>query len=412
MMCDMEPADIKKGKEFVVEIIRRGPAGQMARARLGLPANWGELEDALAQARVTGDKMAYAVDIQEARTRQLLDHMPEAEHANLYEMNYLAQRLSLLDKDAYRLYKGMVYLEKLYGPTAEIPVSRLIDMADPENRAQFLILPVNSDKELGMYACEHGYLSEMIAMPRAKNGYFDYERMGRELRLRERGVFFADGDYLRLAGEISQKYSPDCIPRPEKPNWVFSMDVAIPQYATVRLELPDHTDHFEKVAQMVRERGCAVPRFESILPALSGQFGCDDDLHELNDLADAIRALNDRGELSKYRALVQTYIYPDLPDDLVVVSWDVVEATELAQRVDEYELQTEITLPEEIAADCLREHYSISEEDPLYAYIDLKSFGESIRGMSNNCFESAYGLVYRKDGGELWPSSSQEISQS
>lgn len=59
MMCDLEPAEIRKGKEFVVEIARPGPAGQAAAARLGLPASWGELEDALAKARVTDNRVIY-----------------------------------------------------------------------------------------------------------------------------------------------------------------------------------------------------------------------------------------------------------------------------------------------------------------------------------------------------------------
>ena len=407
MMCDLEPAEIRKGKEFVVEIARPGPAGQTAAARLGLPASWGELEDALARSRVTDDRVIYAVDVQEARMRRLLDHMPE--HANLYELNYLAQRLALLDKDAYRLYEGMVSIEETYGPTAEIPIPRLIDLADPENISLCNIIPVDNDVALGIYACNHGHLSEIRAMPPAENSHFDYKRMGRELRVKEHGKFFPEGGYLRMGADIIPKYCPEHMLRPEKPSWVFSLDIAIPRYATVHLELPDHTEHFDKVVKMVRERGCAVPRFESILPLLSGRFDCDDDLSELNELADAIRTLDGKGELPKYRALVETFLYPDM-DGAIGSSWDAVDATDLAKRLDEYTLLTELTTPDRIAEECLNEHYNISEEDPLFPFINLLDFGEWIVCVSDTCFKSRYGLVSRKDGRELWDNPSHEMT--
>lgn len=368
MMCDLEPAEIRKGKEFVVEIARPGPAGQTAAARLGLPAYWGQLEDALARARVTDDRVIYTVDVQEARMERLLDHMPE--NANLDEVNYLAQRLALLDEDAYRLYEGMVCIEETYGPTAEIPIPRLIDMADSKNIRLLDIIPVDNDAALGVYACNHGRLAEMRAMPPAKNGYFDYERMGRELRLKERGMYLPGVGYLRMSADMNQNYSPDNLPRPQKPNWVFSLDIAIPRYATVHLELPDHTEHFDKVAQMVRERGCAVPHFDSILPMLSGWFGCDDDLSEFNELADAIRVLDGKGELPKYRVLVETFLYPDVPHDINEVSWDAAEAIELAQHLDEYTLMAEPLLPEELAAERLRNEYQIGKDHLLFPYTE------------------------------------------
>ena len=410
MICDVEPAGIRNGKEIVVGIARPGPAGQAATATLGIPASWGELEDALARARVTDDRVVYSVSVQETRMRRLEGHMPE--NVNLYEANYLAQRLAQLDEHARQLYEGMVEIEEMFGPTAEIPMARLIDMTAPENLALLQLIPADDDEALGVYACDHGHLAEIMAMPRAASGYFNYEKMGRDLRLKEHGVYLKDGGYVKLAGEIHQGYSLERCPRPEKPGWVFSLDVAIPRYATVRLDLPDHTEHFEKIAQMVLERGCAVPRFESILPTLSGHFDYDDDLRELNELAEAIRTLDARGELPKYRALVDTYIYPDLPEELYEVSWDAAEAIELARHVDEYAVQMAPVLPERLAADYLAEHYSIEKDDLLYPFIDLQTFGEWIVKASDHCYESAYGLVHRTDEGELWPADwQQNLSQ-
>ena len=110
---------------FEVEISNKTPKGYETATVLKLPATWAEFHDALEKARIND-----ARDCHNELTRIEYPGIQRGmigDNVNLYELNLLAQRLTMLSEDDRMGLDGLLQIESRQhiGP---IPLPRLINL--------------------------------------------------------------------------------------------------------------------------------------------------------------------------------------------------------------------------------------------------------------------------------------------
>ena len=112
-------------KVFEVEISNTGPKGYETATILGLPATRTEFQDALQKARIE--------DSRRCRNELVSVHFAGissgqiGRDVDLLELNFLAERLTLLDADGRKGLEGLIQMEQeRFG--APIPLSRFINL--------------------------------------------------------------------------------------------------------------------------------------------------------------------------------------------------------------------------------------------------------------------------------------------
>lgn len=110
-------------------------------------------------------------------------------NCSLEELNALAQKLSELDECQSIAFEGMLQMEK--GP---VTISRAIDLAYSTDRCHVVDGALN-DAQLGRFYAENGFVPEVEDLPDEVFDLLDFERLGREMRQGEGGVF-TEGGYV------------------------------------------------------------------------------------------------------------------------------------------------------------------------------------------------------------------------
>lgn len=112
-------------KVFEVEISNTGPKGYETATILGLPATRAEFQDALQKARIKDSRCCHnelvSIHFTGISSGQI------GRDVDLLELNFLAERLTLLDADGRKGLEGLIQMEqdRLGAP---IPLSRFINL--------------------------------------------------------------------------------------------------------------------------------------------------------------------------------------------------------------------------------------------------------------------------------------------
>lgn len=193
--------------EFVVELVKDG---YVENVELELPASFDEIADALEEARVSGKEHDYFVEILASPIKHLQLVIPES--ADIYELNYLAERLSGFDGWQRDCFAGLCAMETAKAQAELIPLERLINLTFNLKECQ-VVYEAKDDKTLGKFYAENDFIPELEGVSDKVYGWLDFGQIGKEMREAEGGVHMPFG-YVVLNGEISTEYTSDMCPRP------------------------------------------------------------------------------------------------------------------------------------------------------------------------------------------------------
>lgn len=378
--------------------------GWEAGAALKLPATDAELLDALERARIVNERDIYSVTVYQCEKDYLPQFIPVS--ANLFELNLLAKRLTELEDWQQDCFEGLVMRESIETDYAPIKLERLINMTYSTDDCQ-IAYNVRDDRALGAFYLENGFYDDRLTgLSEKMIEMLDTEKLGQRSRSDEGGVF-TPGGYVIL-GDIRQIYSSGNIPYPQKPDYVFALNIAkLPEAdeknaqrgVTIRLPAADDDINasFEELGTDDIE-GCCFLRYESAIPQLSEAFGFLEDFHELNELAKTVAAL-EHEDIRKFKAVLEA-----------TDCGSVQLAALIAVRLDEYNLLYGAAGTQDAAALHLQRLLSRDEYEALCPHVNMYAYAHERLGEEMRL--TSYGLLSRYDGGQLAAPKPEEIGMN
>jgi len=303
----------EKPKEFSVALKAADYNYAPSVGYLDLPATQPEILDAMDRARVR-DGQKYTVEIRDVHREYLCPLMPE--NPSLYELNYLAERLSELNDFEAVCFEGVVQMEK------EPPdPARLINLTYNLDDCQ--IAEARNDAELGRFYAENDFVEFLDDVSDKVFALIDFGKLGRSMREAENGVFLKNCYVVQPVAEQNLVFPYDGNPpKPEaEPEYIFRLYAINPNQAAASgmwLELPLDEDALAQAEHRLDEQSVAGDYFftecVSEIPQLNAAFSGYEDIGELNALAQRLSEIKANGELPKYKAALELTMCEDLSD--------------------------------------------------------------------------------------------------
>lgn len=393
-----------KGKVFEVEIANNGPKGYETAVTLEMPATWAEFHDALEKARIK-DGRACSNELTQIK-RKGFPKSAVGEDVNLYELNLLAQRLTMLTEEQGVCFDGLLKVEqsKKSGP---IPLPRLINLTFNTDNC-CVAYHVFHDRELGalLYGSEM-LPDEAVRMLAAEEPGSEYHNslltlFGKKHRVNAGGVF-TDQGYVEPEGGFQEVYAPGRMAyfdRSDAPVVLevskgFFHDPAYDNDLTFSLNLPADDDAIWRAVEAVEAaspKECAYRCTECFIPAaremINAAIDEDGDLALANEYAALLNEKErqwDQADRTKYKALLEASGCTGLRD-----------AIHLLHEAKNYELRPELAQPWDYAKAVLKERYP---DLPAVLFQTSQSYQAGIEMLAqDHAALTSYGVIRRKDG--------------
>jgi len=347
-----------------------------------LPITPYQLLDMLEQLRLQPDESP-SVDIHECMGP--FEFLNTAMHwdCSLKEINDLATRLSLLDKEGQIAFDALVKAEsdKTEGP---IPVGKLVDLAYSVDCCD--VHPgVASYEELGRFYVEQGLFPELKDIPEENLPCLDYEKIGEKFSKEEGGVLVSGG-YVLQTSDLKQ-VSHTLSLKPHKPEYAILLEVTQAGH-DVQLPLPSSPQAMDAALDAIGARdwsGVSLECLDCAATPLIPFLGGRDNIAHLNRLAGMLEQMDDK-QLTKFKAVL------DATED-----YSVLGATHIAATLDSYLFSPQLRSPAEVARGDLAVILPEPEAEMITPYLDLHQYGQAL---IRNCggILTSYGLIERKDG--------------
>lgn len=334
-----------------------------AYADLDLPASPYELLDALDKLRLDEGEAPH-LQINEYYDFEELAPLLSGD-AGLYELNALAQKLSELDERQQVSFKGLVQME-VNKKQGLIPMPRLIDLA--YNTDCCHVTDVPNDSQLGRFYAENGFVPEVEQLPDKVFELLDFEKIGREARIGECGVFTKQG-YVVQHTELNEAFQTLDLTL-KQPDYQILMELTNGSF----LELP------QTALPETPPRRCLDCR----IPLLSGALDSVKDIEMLNGFAEQLSALTKK-EMLRYKAVLTA-----------TEGGDIQSAVSLLDNLDHYILDTKISSPESAALAELNFMVGGKDAEWLRRYVNLTAYGRDLLE-HDNAVITPYGRMDRDD---------------
>ena len=408
-------------KVFEVEISNKTPNAYETAATLELPATWAEFLDALEKARIE-DGRDCCNELTNIWYEGITGDMI-GDDVNLYELNLLAQRLTMLSEDDRMGLDGLLQMEQARqkGP---IPLPRLINLT--YNADICLLAPqVSNHRELGALLYGNGMLpQEAMALLDTTEEGSEYQKellevFGKQYQEEHGGIFTRRG-YVEPGNDFKEVYNrKEIMPYFNRTGApveleVTRRDVQVSdpnQEIPVILPLPAIEVAIPDILKRVGAASideCSFCCVECIVPSLRDTIrdtlddaGGFDQVNEFARCLAQKKRTWDKEDRIKYKALLSVAGHPSLQ-----------EAIGLMHGLDQYELRPEIAEPWDYTEVVLREKYPDLPEElfqtPQAARIGQKWLEKGDAAITD------YGLIRRKDGGLLphfQPRQERQIQQ-
>lgn len=354
---------------------------------LDLPARPYEIINALERLRLKeGESLYFEVEDYDGHG-YLSPYLDE--DCTIQDLNTLAERLSRLESQEQTVFRGLLQMEtdRRRGP---VSVGQLIDYA--YNTDCCHVVSARNDAELGRFYVENDFLPELEKVPGQVLDLLDYEKIGRQFRENEGGVF-VDGCYVVQHTEPC--HICDSWNRPQqKPDYIFRFQMEtypFPgcQTRTADLALPmkkwDLVEHLERM-DIPDWAHCVIRDVDSALPGL---FFRSEHLPETNLLATEVRRMEQEGQLRKYKAILEA-----------MDCHDVHNAILLAEVMDDFALEDNVLTPEDLAVNHIQSLTEGASAELLLKHLDAEAYGQALLRQENAVL-TPYGLLRREDGGPL-----------
>ena len=306
---------------FYAYASRNGPAGS-TKAFLNLPATPYEMLDMRDKLQL-GENDAVKVRIDEYYSFTFLSTFLCGQK-DLLQLNALAQKLSELDGQQAAALEGLLAIRLQTGGTS-IRLPDLINMAYSAQSCRMIGEALN-DSQLGRFCAENGLVPEVDKLSKQIFELLDFERIGREHRQREGGLFVGrtedhPGGYVEHISEIADVYK-DLDLTLKTPGYTILLQVSKgffndPDHdsgKTALLKLPAGPAELDAVLNSLdvwdwREAGWTC--IDCRVPALADAVSDADNIEFLNHWAQRLSAMSSK-DLSAYKALLENASCQDL----------------------------------------------------------------------------------------------------
>ena len=371
---------------FDVYLKKANPPGSGAHAALYLPAAPYEVLDALDRLRL-GENGAVLWEITEYSQFEELEPFFDG-NGSFCELNALAQRLSELDETQSAAFSGLLVMEQK--TKRPLPITRLIDLAYSTDCCHVACNALN-DSQLGRIRAESGCVPGIDNLPKDVFEMLDFERIGRNIRISENGVFVErsidhPGGYVaRHAPLLEVAKTLDLMPK--APDYTILLEV-FHDSGAVQLKLPASDQDLDGIPQTLDEPDwldlswrcldCKVP---SLMDAVSEAR----DIHAVNDFAGMLAQMNGK-TLVIYKALLEARGCRDL-----------LNAELLANQTPSCTFSPQISSPAELAKEELSVLLCKPEAETILPHVNLQKYGEALIQKSGGEL-TGYGLIERADG--------------
>ncbi len=279
----------------------------------------------------------------------------------LPELNALTQRLSELGDAELAIVEGLIQMEQPRPGVTPVPLPRLIDLAYSTDCCH-LVEGVVTDAQLGRFCAENGFVPETDSLPDAAFELLDFERIGKQFREAEGGVF-TRGGYVQRREELKQVYKTLDLTL-KKPDYMLLVETA--SGAQIKLPGPIGTTVVDEPAQCL---DCAAPTLTGLTAMVS----------TLDMLARRLAELD--GELTKYKAVLES-----------TGCDDAARALTLADELDRYAFDPEPREPDEVASAHLKGLLPEEELSALLPNVSLYRYGQAVMEQSGGKL-TGYGYV-------------------
>ena len=307
----------------------------------------------------------------------------------LYEANALARELTDMTSDRQTAFEGLfrMALAEKSGPYS---MEDLLRYAKSVESCQ-VVNKVWTDKELGKFYVDNGFVPETENLPEILFEILDYDFIGRKRRMEENGVFTKYGYVVRTDplydGPIPKPTAP------KKPDYIFRLSVwdyfaEEQNRKMVQLDLPATE---EQIQQALVDGGVASWE-EAVLDvkdsAIPGVLENMDSLYidQMNELAAAVKQIMENGKLPLYKALLSETNCNSLS-----------KAMSLAGQLDDFILSPDIAEPKDLAKEELRFLLSAPDAELVIQHTDLYGYGKALLEKRHSVL-TCYGLLERRDG--------------
>lgn len=353
-------------------------------AVLTLPAAPYEMLDALERAGCRSSEEAY-FQVEEYLDFEYLESVIPPD-CSLNHLNVLAEKLSELDDRQSISFEGLLKMEQ-EKREGQISIHTLIQLAHNADCCHVLGEALN-DSQLGRFYAENDFLEELSDLPENVFDLLDFERIGREERQAEGGVF-TRGGYVVQNTELEQIPLPD--DPPPEPDYTVLLKVSRRDShdalsATIRL--PASEEELDKALEQLDAAGweeCGYTCLDCAVP-WAREWMEEEDLSTIQPFAEELNQLQKQGQLPKYKALLLASRCEDLTD-----------ALELADSIKDMVFSPAIHSPKDIALAKLQTVFDADNLNTLLRYLDLNGYGNELIAVDHEEL-TPYGLIRQQNG--------------
>ena len=367
-------------------------------AALSLPATPYEMQDALERVGCHSTKDVY-FQVEEYLDFEYLESVLSPD-CSLNHLNALAEKLSGLDDRQSIAFEGLLRMEQEKNE-GQIPIHTLIQLAHNADCCHVLG-EARNDSQLGRFYAENDFLEELADLPDKVFELLDFERIGREQRQAEGGVF-TRGGYVVQNTELEQIPLPD--DPPPKPDYTVLLKVSRGYFndgredgPSVTIRLPASEEDLDKTLEQLDVASweeCGYACLDCAVPWAREWIEDEEDLGTIRPFAEKLDQLQRQGQLPKYKALLLATGCEDLQD-----------ALELVDSVKEMVFSPAIDSPKDAALVELQAFFDGDNLKSLLRHLDLDGYGQELIAADHEVL-TPYGLLHRQDG-ELIPSRQKE----
>lgn len=354
-------------------------------AVLDLPATPYEMLDALERAGCRSSEEAY-YQVEEYLDFEYLESVISPD-CSLNHLNALAEKLSELNDRQSITFEGLLRMEQEKNE-GQISIHTLLQLAHNADCCHVLGEALN-DSQLGRFYAENDFLEELADLPDKVFELLDFERIGREQRQAEGGVF-TRGGYVVQNTELEQIPLPD--DPPPKPDYTVLLKVSRRDShdalsATIRL--PASEEELDKALEQLDAAGweeCGFVCLDCAVPWAREWMEDEEDLGTIRPFAEKLDQLQRQGQLSKYKALLLASRCEDL--------WD---ALEMADSMQSMVFTPSILSSQDAALAKLQTVFDADNLNILLRHLDLNGYGNELIAADHEEL-TPYGLIHQQNG--------------
>lgn len=386
---DDAPALLKSTEQkskFAVSIERIGNTDKERTAVLNLPATGPQIRDAFDRAGVTdiGEAAVKTIAYGRDYLSVLIPITPD-----LYELNYLAERLAEQAPHEKLFYKAVVKME-----TSMPDMKRLINLTGHLENCQ--IAPAKNDAELGRFYAENDFIPELASVSDEVFNMLDFTKIGKDMRESEHGVYL-DGCYIvqPVSPEALEDFYHGDAPVPQLDE-EFKLQIFVTADHDTEngmwLDLPATKHDLERTAEalgVLSLAECVYTDLQCEIPAMHKILTGRENIYDLDSLAESLQNIHSGGELPKFKAILELEPCADLAD-----------LTHISENTGSYKWLHSMESTAHYGETLFLKLNGLSHDSAGMDCVDFEKFGTE-RMKLNNVQTTAYGMVKLVGSGQI-----------